>query len=300
MTPNLQTNAYNISGYSLIRNDRKLLNKSNGYIRGGGIAIYIHNNYNYRIIKQSKSTNIKSVEYLITEISHHSTNTSKLLLCLIYRRPNGDPLDNFFDILDEFSGSYDLIIISGDLNSNLMSDNIQASNLRRLTNERKLCILDTGTSYHLDNYHSWLDVIITNNKSNVHNLSSNQFLHLNHFLITATFNLPKKVDHRISYKIRDWSNCNFDQFNAKLYNSLLPILNSNAEVNDLVNQFYNTVLFTLDSEAPLVVKYQKRKSKPWITKELSTQMRKRDKIYHNYRKNLIPEFLTRYKAKKNR
>ena len=132
LSPNLNTSAYNIKGFFLIRNDRKLLNQNNAFIRGGGFATYIHDSYNYKILKQSKSKNINSIEYLIVEIFHRSTNTIKFLLCPIYRHPNGDLLDSFFEIIDQFSSSYNIILITGDLNSNLMKNKIDASNLRRL------------------------------------------------------------------------------------------------------------------------------------------------------------------------
>ena len=134
---------------------------------------------------------------------------------------------------------------------------------------------------------------ISANFSDIHTL---QVSRLRHKLVCCNFILPKLVDHRISFRARDWRNCSILDFNKHLSSSLSQLPTCPATIDNYVDAFRTSLLKVLNNDAPFKIFYQKSQSKPWINKDLSLQMKGRDELYHKYRRNKYPEVLSEYKA----
>lgn len=111
LKPVISSLPYNLAGYNFIRNDREVK-------EGGGVAVYINQLFNYKIISASQPVYSNKPEYLILEISHGW----KLLLCVVYRPPKAGQLNELFDILANLVPQYLNIVIIGDFNIDLNSD----------------------------------------------------------------------------------------------------------------------------------------------------------------------------------
>ena len=64
----------------------------------------------------------------------------------------------FFNQLDRISSSYKYLLISGDLNYNILEETYGSTHLKTIANDRALIILSTGASHHT--LTSWIDLII--------------------------------------------------------------------------------------------------------------------------------------------
>ena len=88
LTPSIPSNSFEINSFNFIHHDRGIISKDTGkYIKGGGLACYIHSSYNYKIVCRSNINNINAIHYMFIEIN--SSTVNKFLLILAYRRPSG-------------------------------------------------------------------------------------------------------------------------------------------------------------------------------------------------------------------
>ena len=93
-----------LKDYFLVRNDRMSLKAS--------------------VITASQGVFSNSPEYLMIEIRY--PNSDSLLFTSMNRRPKGLLFHEFINVFSQFSHAYKNIIIAGDLNYNLLSDNFEA------------------------------------------------------------------------------------------------------------------------------------------------------------------------------
>lgn len=82
----------------MFRRDRNLIHSDTGrFMMGGGVACYIHNSLKAKLLFGSTSDHVNQPEYLYLNIV--SFTGDHLLLSVIYRRPKGNLLDEFFENL---------------------------------------------------------------------------------------------------------------------------------------------------------------------------------------------------------
>ena len=81
---------FNLDNYDMIRTDRALG-------RGGGVAIYVSNQFNFR---RRPDLHVEGAEDIFIEID--SDTEKNVIIGVIYRPPN-KPIDSFLDKFDEFS-----------------------------------------------------------------------------------------------------------------------------------------------------------------------------------------------------
>ena len=86
--------------------------------KGGGIALFLLYNFDFKIIKRGNICN-DDIEYLTVEISR---NKDKNIICFcIYRPPRGNSqsfLDNIKVLVNKFKGQEKQIFLAGDFNIN--------------------------------------------------------------------------------------------------------------------------------------------------------------------------------------
>jgi hypothetical protein len=121
--PSQFSNSFSIDGFRLFRSDRirsreqsQGQNRS-GLVRGGGLALYIKNNINARLVLKSKADAI--VEYIFVSIRLGGTS---ILIGSVYNpnRNNVPEITNLLYLLAETSLDFDHVIVLGDLNFDLL------------------------------------------------------------------------------------------------------------------------------------------------------------------------------------
>ena len=81
LKPYYNSDLLSINNYTLIRADRVVANEEGGLIDGGGVAVYLHNPLNFKLLYASVTDDINKPDFLILEIF---VNTSALLLSIVY------------------------------------------------------------------------------------------------------------------------------------------------------------------------------------------------------------------------
>ena len=93
----------------------KTVKKPRAYIQGGGVLIYLRKGIRFKTLAASKITCINEPEFFIVAVVLE--NGERVLVAVVYRRPKGHVLAEFFKTLQHYSHLYANIIVLGDLNS---------------------------------------------------------------------------------------------------------------------------------------------------------------------------------------
>ena len=112
---------------------------------GGGVACYVHESLQVRMLVTSRGLFSNTPEVIILELK--CPNAETMLFTTIYRRPEGFLIEDFFAVLPCFSFTYSDIIISGDLNCNLSSLNFEVTHLRELVSSYALSMVSSGPTH---------------------------------------------------------------------------------------------------------------------------------------------------------
>ena len=143
-------------------------NISDRYMQGGGVAFYIHSSINHKILYSSSNSHLSETEYLILEVSSHNcTNKFRTLLAVVYRRPSGIMLSEFFIMLENYLQSYKNIIIVGDFNIDVSSSSFESEHLKGLISERALEIIPSGPTHYGLGEPTTIDLAIVDSLSKV-------------------------------------------------------------------------------------------------------------------------------------
>ncbi|CAG5093112.1 Protein of unknown function [Cotesia congregata] len=296
----LTPDAYiSFSDYTILRRDRGLLNTNGHYIRGGGVACFVHNSLKSKLLYSSESQNINDPEFMIIDII--PPTGSHILLSSIYRRPQGKLLDNFFVKFSKYYQLYKNILIMGDLNCDLLKTERPGEHLKSFISESGLYCIPFGPTFHTTEVDSWLDVIIIDNldKLNSYVKSTSPFIG-GHDYLYCNYKLEQKPTNEKLVTFRDFKNCDHDNLRNDLNQKLcLSNINVNdTQPNDLVNHFINSVTYCLDNNAPFETRKLCRPSSPWFTNELKRDFRQRDHLYKQARRSGNANLLALYKIKR--
>lgn len=261
-----------VNGYKLFRNDRS------SDRRGGGVAIFLKNQYKARIL--SKSTKDGESEFLFIEVSLLSTN---MLLGCIYKPPNCSHLLNFYTSLINYCGQYQHIIICGDLNINLLKSG-------SISNEYLSTILGLGLEVvnmewptHFQGEPSLLDHVLVSEKSRIskyQQLSTPYFS--KHDLVFAVYDVPQIKDGCEFYSYRDFRNIDMNALRSDASNcNFSPLLM--LPIDDAITHFQDQLNLLFDSHAPMVTKKKVDPGTPWMTSEIMYLRRQRDEAFRKFK-----------------
>ena len=108
----------------------KTVKKPRAYIQGGGVLLYLRKGIRFKILAASKITSINEPEFFIVAVVLE--NGERVLAAIVYRRPKGHVLAEFFKTLQLYSHLYANVIVLGDLNSDLMRSDYCSLHLQLL------------------------------------------------------------------------------------------------------------------------------------------------------------------------
>ncbi|KAI5723157.1 hypothetical protein M8J76_002202 [Diaphorina citri] len=146
-----------ILGYRVIRNDRVGR-------RGGGVAVYLNEQFSYQVLASSPSQYSATTEFLLLEVV---VDSSKLLVAAVYHPPRAGSLDTFEEALEFFLPNYQHRFILGDFNIDLSTTSPASDQLRDRFSSLNLHILPTDTTYHSGSSHSLLDLMVVGDERRV-------------------------------------------------------------------------------------------------------------------------------------
>ena len=266
-----------IEGYNVIRNDRSWMEGSKRVPKkGGGVGAYIHKSMNYTTDSLAHlNTSQNYIESLWFEIN--SVNAKTLVICVIYRPPNGD-VQNFCDCLTEQVNS---VIESrnvefymlGDFNINFNKKN--DPDVRKLVNFQELTTLKQIITENTRNSNC-IDLIFTNSE----NIGGTGVLDVNisdHESIYVTHKHQTPKQKRVSFIGRSYRDYDMERFKQDLQNlNWEPFLNiDDPEICwDFIKDCIET---SINPMCPLWERTVKEKGEIWLTNEILDLIFDKDK-----------------------
>lgn len=277
--------------YVILRNDRGLINlDSNKDTMGGGVALFVHKSLTFSFTStiRSKVSKIGEVEFLIQKL--HNRSGSSLVVAVVYRPPSGDSLDEFFAILREATRSVENVIVAGDLNARLEKSNKHTATLRNLIVENQLQLVQTGPSFYRVDPPSWLDAVLIDAAHKLPRVqSSGQSFISGHDYIFIEYELPgTKSAHCFQY--RDFKSLKHHPFQCAIMEAVRCAGDalSDVGVDASVAVFNSHLSKTLDEHLPYKTYTALRPPKSYITDDLKTLMKDRDKMYTAFYRSRDP------------
>lgn len=292
LKPSLPSSSFSLPGFNLIRNDR--IGKG-----CGGVAIYIRTELKYKILATSPQTYSGSLEYIFIEVTINPT--VRVLLGVVYAPPTIDYFSTLELLLETHSPQYDHVVIMGDFNTCPLRQDIRAKKLINLTSSVNISILDLNTTYHVNDSHSWLDHILTRDKTRITchgQLAAPGFSH--HDLLFASYKIsiprckPKVIIRR------NLAGVCWDKLCSDVANIDWSQLFSSSTIDEKVVFFNERITGVYNVHAPLHPVRMKRQPAPWITDEIRALMARRDYLYRRNRKAPSEENLTNFKKARNK
>ena len=264
----------------------------------GGLAIYLHKNYNsYEIINIGRS---ESFEGLFVRIKD-TFNKNNICIANIYRPPRDNYtneniqlfIDEFMPVLSNLSKLNDKIIVAGDFNIDLLKIGDRWIFRDYLENFLSFDLLPTLTlpTRITDHSATLIDNIFSNN--------NNEKTYSSGIIVTNI------SDHFPTFYSFDNSKSNYNIMNKKftfhrklssenIHNLIVDLesskimelfdLNENANPNYNYNILENILTTALNKNIPIIkskVHKYKHKIASWITQGIIKSIKFRDKLYRN-------------------
>lgn len=283
----IQDALVHIDDYYLIRNDREGK-------EGGGVACYIHNSLKVNILHTSPNLFSNSPEYIIFDV--RLSNSEPLLYASLYRRPEGRLLHDFISVFNRFAHGYKNIIISGDLNCNVLKNNFEAQHLKDFIFSFSLHLVESGASFHTANSDSWLDVFIIDSREKLISLSKSEVPFINgHDLIEISYEFGARTtdEHILKRRsLKNFNQCEFIHMLSSLLPQPEPVFDVASSTQDQIDLFLTSVtdglLIAFDAHAPLRSFRVSKPATPWLTPELESRIKHRNALYkHAKRANSL-------------
>ena len=274
-----------INGFSVLRQDRNR--------HGGGVALYISNNYKATILCSSASQSAGKPgipEYLMCRVQQGKS--PPVFVAVVYRPPD-IPYSTLIDSdlisdLRKYSVGYDYRIVMGDLNANMLSTAQDATFIKELACELNLKLVEHGATNHVRDSHTWIDVIFTDDDNVV--LGADNFM--------ATF--PNS--HNIIDVVIDFQSANPPALNSFMYRDfksirseeLLHLLHCcdwsqvscpDSGVDLRLEHLSQNIMGVVDQLAPLKqFKTLKKGLPPWVDVDLRDLYNQRDSLRRRYKR----------------
>ena len=277
-----------INGYSCVRQDKRA--------NSGGLLTYISNDIPHSI----GNINVCNNEIECVSIELNIADEKVILLCM-YKNPRTDPVTfkTFFEEkLEMISDMYENIIVIGDLNFNMLHDNMLSTIIPtyNLTN-----IIKDVTCFKSSNP-TLIDVmLVTKRRKFIRNFSVATGISDFHNLIGGVLRLHKPVPKIKKISVRQLSKIDYDKVITELSEVNLPRLIMSANgVNDAYDILQFELCKLLDKYAPKKVKIIKKNDFHCMSKELRKAMYHRNRLRNKYFKFRSDNYLTFYKIQRNK
>ena len=271
-----------VDGYTLITNNRNS--------RGGGLAILLRNDFQYKRLKEKEINITKEFESLIIEITPPNNHKPITTLAEIYRNPQSSErisVDRYEDFLNNLETNSTDIIIGTDQNMNLLK-----INEKPIVNE----LLTTFTTHAYRPTISKPTRVINGSATLIDNIYVKSRSHKptqtfiirtdisDHFpilLLTQNKHIPdphQKAEYPLTRVINDRNlPLILDDLRTMSWNHL-----HTDNLDAAYDNFSTTLITTLNEHAPLKARRPKRKYNtvsPWLTDDIRAVIKRKNKLH---------------------
>ena len=279
MKPHLHSSLVDLPGYKTFRLDRH--SKSRKRKRGGGLISYI-NSKHASSCEALEELDISNNDIEAQWIYLHRPNCKDVVVCNIYRPPNGD-LPKAISYLEESLGTLNIgkidLFLMGDLNINYKNQKSpKYKKLHFFAQSNGLTQHISSTTRNNDKTKSLIDLALTNSKfikkagTLEHFISDHQPIYIIH---------KKSRDTRQSVKFEGRSYRNYDAniFKQRLRGISWENLFQMEKVEDAWDYILRNITRVLDEICPVRTFHIKNYRPDWMTKELIEQIKDRDYFF---------------------
>lgn len=292
--PDVNDCAFKINGYRLFRSDRTARSNITGLSdrsgRAGGVAIFLKNGINGRIIAQSKTED--DMEYLFMNVLCRS---GRVFLGCVYRPSKDIEMDSVFKKLQTLTVNYTDVIIAGDLNCNLLLE----TDLTDPMNSIGMFPVNSIYPTHFTNRSSTLiDVFLVNNKQNVllyDQLSASMFS--KHDLIFLKYNVQPDIKEH-TFKYRDFKNVNTDLLLHEMHTCPWENIFYMPDVDQQLDFLQSNILSLYNKHIPIRTKTIRHTNKPWFSNDTKRLIEERDLAYETWKKFKTSELHETYRRRR--
>ena len=277
-----------IEGYSCVRQDKR----SNS----GGLLTYISNDIPFsvgRINLCNDDIECTSVELNIAD--------QKLLLLGMYKNPRMEPLSFkvfFEETCEQMSEMYENIIIIGDLNFNMLQDNVLSTIMPpfNLTN-----VINQVTCFK-SSQPTLIDVMLVNKRRKIlKSFSENTGISDFHNLIGGILRAHKPVPRTKKITIRKVAQINYDAVLSEISEDyVIGEISSQLNMNEAYDRFHDMLCKILDKHAPKKKIIIKKNDFHCMTKELRKAILHRNQLRNKYYKYRSNHYLSLYRVQRNK
>lgn len=245
--------------------------------RGGGVAIYIKDFMSCRLVCKSENG---PIDYLFVEIL---SLDQKYLLGAIYRPHKDIDITPIVNIIEKYSVSYNHIILTGDMNCNLLEDLSIADKLESLG----LFATNTSVPTHFTSTSSTLlDVMyVSEIKRSVlyDQLSAPNFS--KHDLIYMIYDVPLSREKRPkSITFRDFKNINYSELTNEIDLINWSVIYHTSIVDQQISYLNEFIQYLFNKYVPLKTKILKSPSTPWFNNRISNLIQIRNLAYEKWKR----------------
>ena len=284
-----------IDGFSLLRNDRTR--------HGGGVAIYISNNF-----KHTRRHNIEPdmLECVLTEVKY-SNYKPPIIVGAFYRPPNTsvDFFDKFDEVLATVSAESKECILLGDFNCDFSTCNIlntNTDNLKFYTSLYGFSQMITSPTRITSHSSTTIDLIFVNNPDVFTDSGVFCTSISDHFLCYSVrcFNSKPYVQEGHNYmEYRPVKKMKTQDFLQDLKDVPWDTIASITDIDIAWRTWLNAFMEIVDQHAPLRKKRIRHNACPWITEDIVRSMTERDQIHKAATKHNCQQLWDKYRSLRN-
>ena len=256
--------------------------------RGGGIGCYIKSDIIYSAT-ELEELNVSSKDGEIMWITINQPNMKKILVCNLYRPPQGN-ITQFCDIIDSQLGtiankfnSPPEIFITRDFNVNYKdTQDVKSKALKMVEHAHVFTqYINDFTRYAQNN--TCIDLFYTNCK-HVMNSGTLDLNMSDHQAIYVTRKHSSKVKKSLDFSGRSYLNFNEETFLDKLNLMDWEPLYQIENVNTAWEYYVSRIRSAIDEMCPIRNFVIKNRKDPWITNEILEEIHDKDRLLHKAKK----------------
>lgn len=276
-----------VDGYQLLRNDRDS--------RGGGVAFYINNTLNYKIINFHQGTEQLWVATRMNKLNY--------VVGVVYRPQHchyTDFINTLEDYLSEAVSTADAVVLLGDFNIDLnVVGSLQADALVDAVATFGLVqIIETPTRI-TQTRSSLIDLIFVSDRNLVLESGAREVHLADHELIYCSLKVDGNLSQGCMRTYRSLKYFDYNLFREDLLQTPFYLIYDINNVNEMAEMLNDFLTSLLDRHMPLVSAKFTRPPAPWITDTIKVMQKIRDNALKKFKKSNLPAHWDYYKSLRN-
>ncbi|KAK3916456.1 RNA-directed DNA polymerase from mobile element jockey [Frankliniella fusca] len=279
-----------------------LLNYNGFYVNrcgsrhGGGVAIFVKSSYRAKVLSTSLGE-INKPEYILIEVL---IGCDKLLVVGVYRPPKIGYLDALQTEIYKYTVDYKYTFLCGDLNARFGSGTDETKIISDMLSLCNLSCVPFGSTFHIPGCDSTLDLISSNCPDLLiyfgQRLASGFSAH---DILCAVFDLSVPSVTSEPFTFRDFNGIILDNLLNDIETASWHLVYNAPNIDGKLEQFNNIITNLMEMHVPLKT-FARRKNQPWMTKEISKQIKKREALRAKYLNTLSLQDKDNYIKARNR